>query len=436
MVTQNDWFRRYVRETDFLQSYPFYAGVLAQLEFVSTDQVPIMGVRWTGASHQLLVHEPFFDQHPRFRAGVLLHEVHHLVLGHLARRCYFDVQRPDLMQLAMEVSANEYIAEPLPSPIVWQQYQRQGLAPHQSTMDRYQHLLDYVGSIGGGEFALPAGFDHHGDGNAPRRADGRGSIGIADVLHGHALPAGAAAELQAILRRASAIGAQASTATRQEPAQRVDQALQVRRRFERRAANGLLGREVDAAIEELAPAPGPGRVDWRRALRAFVGHEPRADWNRPNRRQPHRLLEVPGRSWHGSRPELLVAIDSSGSMGSGELALIARELQALAAATRITIVECDDTVQRIYPFAGRLDRVQGRGGTDLRPPFAADLLRRHGRDGIVYFTDGQGPVPSTAPTVPVLWVLTGGEPFACPFGRRVLLEPLALPDAGGWDLPF
>ena len=32
----------------------------------------------------------------------------------------------------------------------------------------------------------------------------------------------------------------------------------------------------------------------------------------------------------------------------------------------MTIVECDDRVQRIYPFRGQLETICGRGGTDLQ----------------------------------------------------------------------
>ena len=57
----------------------------------------------------------------------------------------------------------------------------------------------------------------------------------------------------------------------------------------------------------------------------------------------------------------------------------------------ITIAECDVSVARVYPFDGRIENVVGRGGTDLRPVFAPSLLGAHDVDGVVYFTDGDGP---------------------------------------------
>ena len=44
-------------------------------------------------------------------------------------------------------------------------------------------------------------------------------------------------------------------------------------------------------------------------------------------------------------------------------------------------------------------------GTDLRPPFEPELVRRYGRDGVVYFTDGIGPVPTTVEIVTIAAVV-------------------------------
>jgi hypothetical protein len=47
---------------------------------------------------------------------------------------------PELMDLAVEMSANEYIEEPLPDPITWQPYASLGLRAGQSTLERYERL--------------------------------------------------------------------------------------------------------------------------------------------------------------------------------------------------------------------------------------------------------------------------------------------------------
>jgi predicted metal-dependent peptidase len=188
-------------------------------------------------------------------------------------------------------------------------------------------------------------------------------------------------------------------------------------------------------LEELSAVDEPPRrpMDWRTALQMFVAHvrAPLHTWARPSRRFPDKVGEVPGRAWTPgahARPTLLVAIDTSGSMSKEELSEIARHLRLVQAHARMIIVECDVSVRRVYPFAGQLACVFGRGGTDLRPVFSPELLGEHRPDGVVYFTDGGGPYPVKVAPVKTLWVLTSDGPFGCPWGSRaVLREPDADP---------
>jgi predicted metal-dependent peptidase len=122
------------------------------------------------------------------------------------------------------------------------------------------------------------------------------------------------------------------------------------------------------------------------------------------------------------KPSLLVAIDTSLSMTRAELAEVARQLGKLAEHARLTIVECDCEIARVYAFEGAIAEMAGRGGTDLRPVFDAGFLGSRKVDGVLYFTDGEGPFPEQAPRVPVLWVLTKPGKFGCPWGERAAME--------------
>ena len=191
----------------------------------------------------------------------------------------------------------------------------------------------------------------------------------------------------------------------------------------------VAGRTPARLVEDLfetTRAPEEA-MDWRVALQLFVARAraPVHTWSRPSRRFPARIFEVPGRSWAPRRsenPRLLVAIDTSLSMTKGELEEIARQLVVLADRAHVTIAECDVSVARIYPFAGRIENVVGRGGTDLRPVFADDVLGAHDIDGVVYFTDGEGPFSRTPPPVPTLWVLTKPHGFGCAWGQKAWLR--------------
>ena len=145
---------------------------------------------------------------------------------------------------------------------------------------------------------------------------------------------------------------------------------------------------------------------------------------RPTRRFPGRVGEIPGRTYSPRvlcKPRLLVAIDTSMSMSLPELAEVARQLKALSEHATLSVAEWDTRVARVYPWAGVLEDVMGRGGTDLRPIFDDPVLAAQRIEGIVYFTDGDGPTPEAPPFVPLLWILTKPEAFPCQWGERAWL---------------
>ena len=93
------WFEAMLDETGFLQRYPHYAGVLARMIPVATNSVEAMAVclrRWDdrGSTVQLLVNLDFFEKNPQYRAGVLLHEIQHVLLGHLTEIKFHAVYDP------------------------------------------------------------------------------------------------------------------------------------------------------------------------------------------------------------------------------------------------------------------------------------------------------------------------------------------------------
>jgi hypothetical protein len=356
--------------------------------------------------------------------GVLLHEVHHVVLGHLTHPKFADVPEPELMDLAVEMSANEYIEEELPPAITWRAYSAYGVRAGQSTWERYELLAEHVRRTG----------------SRPRPAhDGSGQGTVDDHRFLSAGRGAPGAVTQTALLVSSAVQEEraAREATRRTPPAetrwpKMNEAPESEERDDGEGSRRFLlaGRTPGRILEDLSDtARAPDEpMDWRAALSMFAARAraPVHTWSRPSRRFPHRIFEVPGRTWalrHADEPRLLVAIDTSLSMTRRELEEIARQLTLLAERAHVTIAECDVRIARIYPFAGRLDSVVGRGGTDLRPIFQPEVLGAHDIDGVVYFTDGEGPFPYAPPPVPTLWVLTKPREFGCPWGERALLRP-------------
>lgn len=394
------WLDGYVREQHFLERYPYYAHVLASVEPVADPSVPAMGVSLhgelgRGGRYYLHVNIDQMLREPLYLRGILLHEVHHIVLGHLAHPKFFGLAHQDLLRIAQETSANEHIDEPLPDPVLWQHFERFGFRAGQSTLERYELLC-----------AARA------EGKEPKLQRDTQLVDEHDWTEQLAPPPPGLTETRQVIERARDEGKQDAERAR---------AVEVQR-------GRIAGRTPEQLLAQLGGTLGPREVevDWRDALRMFVARTraPVHTWSRPSRRFPTRVGVVPGRSYQHRpvlRPSLIIAIDTSLSMSEQELSEIARQLRPMSELAQLIVVECDVSIARTYPFRGHVDQVQGRGGTDLRPVFDPGFLRAHRADGVVYFTDGEGPTPEQAPAVPVLWMLTKGAEFACAWGERARL---------------
>ncbi len=300
------------------------------------------------------------------------------------------------MDLALEMSANEYIEDPLPNPILWRAYSAAGIRAGQSTLERYEKL---VAALRAGAFkARPV------PGLGQERADDHRWLRLPRP------PPGGVEQTRQLIQKA-AEDASESLLEDGDPQRYL-----------------LAGTTPGRLLEELIGVTGPAEsfLDWQTALRMFVARAraPVHTYARPNRRFPALVGVVPGRTYSPrvlTKPSLLVAIDTSLSMTRPELVEIARQLSKLAEHARITVAECDVEIARVYAFDGAIAEVAGRGGTDLRPVFAADFLGARKVDGVIDFTDGEGPYPEQAPRVPVLWVLTKPGEFGCPWGERARL---------------
>ena len=399
----HDWFTGFVNGPEFLTSYPYYAAVLARIQAVEDPSVPVMAVSAHGKHVWLHVNTGYFLKpgNQKYVHGVLLHEVHHVVLGHLSNPEFAAPAHPDLLELAMEVSANEFIRAPLPgNPPVWTTFKQFGLGPNQSTLERYALLV--TARQTGASIPALSSWDAHLPKGVGRRAPGSGPPDLSKYVRIKRLVSSAVEQVRRDRARSGHSG----------------------------PGGALAGRDPGNFIEDLdeeLPALAKPRMDWKTALRQFAAPQHRAvtTYARPARRHRSRVGEIPGRVYRPdvARPKrLMVVVDTSGSMSTEELNEIAGELRRLGQLAKFTVAECDTIVHRVYPFAGTFADAAGRGGTDLRPVFEPEFLEAHRPDGVVYFTDGEGPYHANPPGVPVLWVLTKDWPFPCPWGQQALLS--------------
>ncbi len=417
------WFEHMLAETRFLERYPEYAGVLARMEPVHTHSVPVMAVGLRRRDDPdgrlvLLVNQDYFDEHPEHRAGVLMHEIQHVVLGHLSRESLHRVSHPRVMELAMELAANEPVRDPLPPHgIRIEDFTEHGIGWGQDTMTRYTLLRDAVerGDLAFASQWLARNWDLH----RPAQECAAGGTGIGDLVD--ARSDGATDENWS--RTSWGLGG-ASTPRQLE---RMREAIARHLRGERGGdddpqadrARRRVAKELERAL--LFTAEGP-KLHWRRVLRAAFPPEREVfpDRLRPSRRFPERVGVVPGRRRRVPPPRLLVAVDTSGSMSGDALDRCAREIPALARYAKVLVAEADAAVHRISPPGAPRGSFLGGGDTDFGPLFDEARSRR-ALDGVVYFTDGRGVMPDIPPSVPVLWVLTHDGPFEPAWGTVVRL---------------
>jgi predicted metal-dependent peptidase len=174
--------------------------------------------------------------------------------------------------------------------------------------------------------------------------------------------------------------------------------------------------EIPEGLEEAVGRLGQNaELPWQKILRNLVGTIPapyRKTVTRKNRRQPERL------DLRGSLPryetELVVAVDTSGSMDSVDLRKSMNEIFEILKQTRnkVTIIECDAALQRVYNLDRPSDMkavFKGRGGTRFSPVFGYIREKDLRNALLVYFTDGAG--EEVLDEKPVnkntLWILTG-----------------------------
>lgn len=187
---------------------------------------------------------------------------------------------------------------------------------------------------------------------------------------------------------------------------------------------GKLPADMERLVEELLEPQLP----WKQILRRFMTEKAKDDfsWLRPDRRFVSNGLYLPSRQSEGSG-EMVVVIDTSGSIGQKELIEFGSELAGIIAdvkPTKTYVIYCDAAVQKVDEFSPDETltlEMMGGGGTDFRPPF--DYLDGRSLDpkAVVYLTDGYGAFPDDEFRVPTMWVINN-EQVIPPWGEHLILQ--------------
>jgi len=194
---------------------------------------------------------------------------------------------------------------------------------------------------------------------------------------------------------------------------------------------GRMGGKVPRIIDELLQP----KVDWRDVLREFVSSavagKDEYTWRKFNRHMMANDLYIPSLE-NETIGELVVAIDTSGSIGGVELTEFATELASICNVcypekVRVlwwdTDVHGEQVFSNDYSNIAKLLKPQGGGGT--RVSCVNNYIKKESikAEAVIVFTDGyvereiQWDV-----SCPTLWMVTQNKHFTPPTGKVVKYE--------------
>ena len=376
--------------TQLLLNHPFFGTLCVRLKLVP-GSVPTMTT-----DGRRIVYNPSFVEglKPAELEGVLAHEVLHCALAHHCRR---GQREPELWNEAADYAVNPIL---LASGVVLPTGVLVDPAFADLSAEEIYARLRNMRKGGGapdstGQSPSGAGVNASQSGSTAVGASG-------NQPEARTLRPGAVGE---VMDAVGEDGKSASQAERQR--QEREWSIAAEQAIRSAKACGHEPAGVDRALEEERK----GTVDWRSVLRDFISASHPADysWTPPNPRHVNRGVYLPSvvRSGVG---EILIAVDTSGSIGSEELDQFAGEITTIAEEVqpdRIHVVYCDASVQAVQEFAPPEPIVlspKGGGGTDFRPPFEWVEEQRLAPACLIYLTDLCCRSYPEPPEYPVLWV--------------------------------
>ena len=204
--------------------------------------------------------------------------------------------------------------------------------------------------------------------------------------------------------------------------------VQWQQRLAAAAQNALQSGKLEGDMARMVDFLLQPKLPWRMLLARYMSMTARDDYSysRPSTRRGDPAVYPSMRS---SETNVVVVIDTSGSISEGEIQEFISEIDAIKSQVRarITLLVCDSELNYGCPwyfepweeFAKDIE-IRGGGGTSFRPAFEWADAQDRMPDLLMYFTDAEGVFPEVEPMYPVLWLVKGKE--TVPFGHRIQLN--------------
>lgn len=329
---------------------PFYGLFLLNLNKKFTKDVPTLAVAPNGINISLLINEDFWNSlDDKAQLAVLTHEVIHLCFLHLQMQTEFEDK--EIFNYAADTEVNCYIDNLPEGCITVQSLNKElglDLKERQGTKEYYKALIDIKNKyISKAEEFLK---NHPLDNHETWKEFDQLSDPVKKLIEN---------QLKAKLKE-------------------TEEAVQ-------KHAGNIPGElsEILKAIKDK-----PAVFNWKKYFRRLIGNsidsEVLLTRMRPSKRFPNakgiRLKR---------KPNILVGVDTSGSVSKAELAEFFSEINYIyKSGVKVTVVECDTEIRNIFEYKGSQNiEINGRGGTELKP--VIEYYNSHKEYSVcVMFTDG------------------------------------------------
>jgi predicted metal-dependent peptidase len=355
---------------------PFYGLFLISLNKELTTSIPTACVTPDNINIKLCINPDFWSSlDENTKLGVLKHELLHIAFFHLQHFDRFPNKK--LYNVAADLEINQYIQAEYKGE-KWDGlefdegiYKPLNLLAKQGTKYYYDKLQDEL--------------DNNPDGDFACYMDGM-EIDIHELWE--AMEGMSEAERKLIGKQ-------------------IDHQLkEIANQLEKHGKNrGLIPSEMKDYIDSLFEIQEPV-LDWKAYLRRFSNTSNKV-FTKKTRRKPNKRFYGNPALKIKLKKSTLVAIDTSGSVSNSELAEFFNEIYHIyKTGTKVTVVECDADIQRVYEYKGKLEdlSVHGRGGTSFEPVMQYLMKYKNDFDNLIYLTDGECCSPATKPLKPILWV--------------------------------
>jgi predicted metal-dependent peptidase len=204
-------------------------------------------------------------------------------------------------------------------------------------------------------------------------------------------------------------------------------AIQWRQRLAGAAQQAMQAGKLGDTLRRLVDHLLQPQLPWRMLLARYMTAASRDDYSymRPSRREGQAIFPT----LRSTQTDIVVVLDTSGSIRSDEMREFVTEVDAIKGQVRarITLLACDARLSGDAPWVFEPwetfelpGNIRGGGGTRFTPAF--DWVEAHDTDPdlVVYFTDAEGEFPRREPDFPVIWLVKGRGKV--PWGQRIQLN--------------